>query len=136
MKTVMVFGSFDVLHPGHLYFLKQAKSKGDKLVVVIALDKTIEKVKGRKPKYNERQRLEHVRELPMVDKAVLGFEKDPYEIIEEINPDIICLGYDQDSYSENLKEKLAERGMQPQIIRLGPYKEGIYKSSKLKQHLQ
>ena len=132
----MAFGSFDILHPGHLYFLKQAKSKGDKLVVVIALDKTIEKVKGRKPKYNERQRLEHVKGMPMVDKAVLGYEKDPYEIIEEINPDIICLGYDQDSYSENLKEKLAERGMNPEIIRLGPYKEGIYKSSKLKQHLQ
>ena len=132
----MAFGSFDILHPGHLYFLNQAKSKGDKLVVVIALDKTIEKVKGEKPKYNERQRLEHVRELPMVDKAVLGFEKDPYEIIEEINPDVICLGYDQDSYSENLKEKLAERGINPEIIRLGPYKEDIYKSSKLKQHLQ
>ena len=136
MKTVMAFGSFDVLHPGHLYFLNQAKSKGDKLVVVIALDKTIEKVKGEKPKYNERQRLEHVKGMPMVDKAVLGYEKDPYEIIEEINPDIICLGYDQDSYSENLKEKLAERGLNPKIIRLGPYKEGIYKSSKLKQHLQ
>ena len=132
----MAFGSFDVLHPGHLYFLNQAKSKGDKLVVVIALDKTIEKVKGEKPKYNERQRLEHVKGMPMVDKAVLGYEKDPYEIIEEINPDVICLGYDQDSYSENLKEKLAERGINPEIIRLGPYKEDIYKSSKLKQHLQ
>ena len=136
MKTAMAFGSFDVLHPGHLYFLNQAKSKGDKLIVVIALDKTIEKVKGEKPKYNERQRLEHVKGMPMVDKAVLGYEKDPYEIIEEINPDIICLGYDQDSYSENLKEKLAERGLNPKIIRLGPYKEDIYKSSKLKQHLQ
>ncbi|MBS3097745.1 FAD synthase [Candidatus Woesearchaeota archaeon] len=136
MKTVMAFGSFDILHPGHLYFLNQAKSKGDKLVVVIALDKTIEKVKGEKPKYNERQRLEHVKGMPMVDKAVLGYEKDPYEIIEEINPDVICLGYDQDSYSENLKEKLAERGINPEIIRLGPYKEDIYKSSKLKQHLQ
>ena len=98
MKIVMAFGSFDVLHPGHLYFLNQAKSKGDKLIVVIALDKTIEKVKGEKPKYNERQRLEHVKGMPMVDKAVLGYEKDPYEIIEEINPDIICLGYYQDLF--------------------------------------
>lgn len=136
MVTVMCFGSFDVLHPGHLYFLKQAKSKGDKLIVVIALDKTIEKVKGKKPKYNEKERREHVRGIPFVDKAVLGYETDPYEIIEEINPDVICLGYDQDSYSENLKERLAERGMNPEIVRLGPYREDIYKSSKLKQHLQ
>src|SRR3989338_9001076 len=94
MKTVMAFGSFDVLHPGHLYFLKSAKKLGDRLVVVVALDRTIEKIKGKSPKYKERERLEHVRELGFADKAVLGYEVDPYEIIEEINPDIICVGYD------------------------------------------
>ena len=56
MKTVMVFGSFDLLHPGHLFFLKQAKKHGDKLVVVVALDRTIESVKQQTPKYNERVR--------------------------------------------------------------------------------
>jgi len=132
MRTVMAFGSFDILHPGHLYFLKKAKTFGDKLVVVIARDSTIEKVKGKTPKYNERDRQEHIQELPYVDKVLLGYETDPYEIIADINPDVICLGYDQNSFSENLKEILEKRHMKPAIHRLDPYKEHVYKSSKLK----
>ncbi len=132
MKTVMAFGSFDVLHPGHIFYLREAKKFGDRLVVVIARDSTIMKIKGT-PKYTEKQRLEHVREIKFVDKAVLGYEDDPYEIIEEINPDIICLGYDQNSFSTDLGEQLEKRGMHPEIHRLKPYKEHIYKSSKLKQ---
>ena len=132
MTIVMCFGSFDVLHPGHMYYLREAKKFGDKLIVVVAKESTIKKIKGKEPKYSERERLEHVRDVNYVDKAVLGYEADPYEIIEEINPDVICLGYDQDSYSENLAEKLKERGMSPKIYRLKPYKEHVYKSSKLK----
>jgi FAD synthetase len=132
MKTVMCFGSFDVLHPGHLYYLREAKKKGDKLIVVVARDAIIEKIKGKKPKYNERERIEHVRELPVVDKAVLGYIEDPYEIIEEINPEIICLGYDQNSFSEGLQEMLTKRGMNAKIYRIDAFNEHIYKSSKLK----
>ena len=128
----MCFGSFDVLHPGHMFYLREARRFGDKLVVVVARDSSIRKIKGKEPKYRERERLEHVRDAPFVDKAVLGYDSDPYEIIEEIKPDIICLGYDQDSYSENLSEKLAERGLNPKIYRMKPYKEHVYKSSKLK----
>ena len=132
MVTVMAFGSFDVLHPGHLFYLREAKRFGDKLVVVVAKDSTFRKIKGKEPKYNEKQRIEHVRDIPVVDKAVLGYIEDPYEIIEEINPDIICLGYDQTSYSEDLKSEMKLRKMNPKIYRMKPYKEHIYKSSKLK----
>lgn len=132
MKTVMAFGSFDVLHPGHLYFLKKAKKLGDRLIVVVALDRTIEKIKQQKSKYNEKDRIEHIRELRFVDKAVLGYEVDPYEIIEELNPDIIALGYDQNSFADGLMEELKKRGMNPKIVRLDSYKEEQYKSSKLK----
>jgi len=132
MTTVLCFGSFDVVHPGHMYYLREAKNFGDKLVVVVARDSTIAKIKCKEPKYKERERLEHVKGVQYVDKAILGKEGDPYEIIEEINPDIICLGYDQNSFSEGLAEKLFERGMNPKIYRLKPFKEHIYKSSKLK----
>lgn len=128
----MVFGSFDLMHPGHLNFLRQAKSYGDKLVAVVARDSSIQKIKNFTPKYSERDRLEHIRDMPMVDKGVLGYEKDPYEIVEEINPDIICLGYDQNSYSDNLEEELKKREMEIKIIRLSPYRPDLYKSSKLK----
>jgi len=132
MVTVMVFGSFDVMHPGHLNFLRQAKSYGDKLIAVVARDSTIEKIKNFTPKYSERDRLEHIRDMPMVDKGVLGYEKDPYEIIEELYPDIICLGYDQNSYSDNLRQELEKREMKIKMIRLSPYRPDLYKSSKLK----
>ena len=56
MKKVMVFGSFDILHQGHLYFLNEARRFGEELIVVIARDETILKVKGHKPKYNEKER--------------------------------------------------------------------------------
>ena len=132
MTTVLAFGTFDILHPGHLYFLKEAKKSGDNLIVVIARDKTVETIKGKKPKYNERERQEHIQELPYVAKAILGSLKDRYEIVVKIKPDVICLGYDQNIAIEELKEELGKRGLNPEIIRIGPYKEHIYKSSKMK----
>ncbi len=132
MTTVMCFGSFDVLHPGHLYFLKRAKSLGDRLIVVIALDSTIMEVKGNKPKYNERERVEHIRDLKIADRVMLGYEADKYEVIEEINPDIIALGYDQSGFADEIKEEMEKRKMNPKIVRLDSYKEEHYKSSKLR----
>ncbi len=132
MKTVMCFGSFDLLHPGHIFFLKKAKSLGDKLFVVIAKDSTIKEVKGKEPKYHERDRVEHIRDLKIADKVVLGYEADKYEIIEELNPEIIVLGYDQEGFANTLKEEMEKRKMNPEIVRIGPYRDDIYKSSKLK----
>ena len=131
MTTVMCFGTFDTLHPGHLYFLRECRKYGNKLIVVIAKDSKVEKVKGKKPKYSERERRDHIRELKLADNVVLGYEADPYEIIEELNPDVVCLGYDQDSFSENLREILEKRGMAPRIMRMRSYREHVYKSSKL-----
>jgi len=134
MTTAMCFGSFDVLHPGHLYYLREAKRYGDKLIVVVAKDSNFKKFKNKEPKYNERQRLEHIRELPYVDKAVLGKDDDVLEVVEEYNPDIICLGYDQETMSMyELKDELSKRGIKPDIMRMGAYKENIYKSSKLRK---
>ncbi|MBL7055068.1 FAD synthase [Candidatus Woesearchaeota archaeon] len=133
MTTVMCFGSFDVLHPGHLYYLREAKKYGKKLIVVIAKDVNFKKFKNKEPKYNEKQRLEYIRDIPYVDKAVLGSEKDILDVIEEFNPDIICLGYDQKTINETeLKEGLSKRGIKSDIMRIGSYREDIYKSSKLK----
>lgn len=132
MTTVMAFGSFDILHPGHIYFLKEAKKLGDNLVVVIARDSTIKEIKGFTPKYNERERVEHVRDLKIADKVVLGYETDKYEIIEEINPDVIALGYDQKTFADKLKEEMEKRKMNPKIVRIEAYKEHQYKSSKLR----
>jgi len=134
MKTVMAAGSFDLIHEGHIYFLNEAKRKGDKLVVVVARDSSILKFKGKRPKYNERERLEHVRALSMVDRAVLGKEGNIYDIVLEIKPDIIVMGYDQKPEStEFVKNELEKRGFKPEVIRVHAYRPELFKSSKLKR---
>jgi FAD synthetase len=131
MKKVIVFGTFDSIHPGHLDFFKQAKQHGDFLVAVVGRDETVEKIKGRKPAKKQQQRLLDVYNVPEVDFAALGDKEDPYKIIEEQNPDVICLGYDQNSYTKNLEDELKKRGIKAEIIRLKPHQEHKYKSSKI-----
>ena len=132
-KKVLVFGTFDLLHPGHLNLFKEARSLGDHLTVVVARDKTVKEVKGRFPDMSESERLSHVSGSAFVDSAVLGSNSDKYKVIEEISPDVICLGYDQSAFTENLDAELKKRGVYVEIVRLKPYKEHVYKSSKLKE---
>jgi len=86
------------------------------------------KIKKKKPNLGERKRLNDIKKVKLVKKAVLGQIKDPYRVIKTHNPDIICLGYDQRSFTTNLKKKFPRI----KIIRLKAYKPNIYKSSKLK----
>ena len=132
MKKVIVFGTFDFLHKGHLDFFKQAKEHGDFLIAVVGRDSNVEKVKGRKPAHNEHKRLLEVYNVPDVDIAVLGSKEDPYKVIEEQKPDVICIGYDQDSYVENLGEEIKKRGINADIVKLKPFMPEKYKSSMLK----
>ncbi|MBW2993543.1 adenylyltransferase/cytidyltransferase family protein [Candidatus Woesearchaeota archaeon] len=125
MKKILIFGSFDRIHKGHLNLFKQARKQGDMLIAVIARDSTIKKVKGKTPKYSENIRQRHV--ALYVDNAILGNKTDKYAIIKKIKPDIICLGYDQNSFTEDLKKHFKKK-----IIRLKSYKPHIYKSSKIK----
>lgn len=122
MTKVMCFGTFDVLHKGHEYFLTKAKGYGD-LVVVIALDQTVEKVKGKLPRNNQDKRLENLRNLKIADKVILGNPGDKYKVIRDENPDIICLGYDQDSFTKGLEE------LNIKIIRIDSFHPEKYKSS-------
>ena len=91
MRKVMVGGVFNVVHPGHIYFLKEAKKYGDYLIVVVASDKTA----GKKSIYPARVRKGLVESLDFVDKVVIGSESDKTEVIRKEKPDVIVLGYDQ-----------------------------------------
>ncbi len=133
MKTIMCAGTFDTIHPGHLYYLSEAKKHGDKLIVVVARDDTSEKFKDKKPLHNEKERLEQVRTLEIVDEAVLGKHGNIFNIIEEIKPVVICLGYDQKVQKQELEDELKKRGIKAEVIRIGPYMPNVYKSSKLKK---
>src|SRR3989338_7175861 len=92
----VVFGVFDMFHPGHLSFLKQAMEIGKKLVVGVARDSVVKQLKGRKPHFSERERMTHVeKELKNGVRVVLGDRKlGTYSALKKYRPDAICLGYD------------------------------------------
>ena len=130
MKKVMVFGTFDIIHPGHLHMLAEAKEYGDYLVVVVARDLTVCEVKGKLASNNEEVRLENVKKLKMADKVRLGcIDDDKYLAIAEEKPDVVALGYDQRTFVDKLAEAVEDH---VQIVRLAPHLPEIYKSSKIK----
>ncbi len=130
MKTVIAFGAFDGLHPGHLDYFKQAKVYGDILVVSVGTDKNVEKIKGKRPLFNQDERLELVDSCKFVDKAVLGSETDFYQHIKSVEPDVICLGYDQWVKEGDLRAELKKVGLSDmEIYRLKPYEKYRAKST-------
>jgi len=122
MVRVMATGVFDILHPGHVFFLQEAKKLGDELVVVVARDSTVERLKH-KPVMNEEIRRFMVESLKPVDRAVLGHEDDMYKTVEEVKPDIIVLGYDQKFSEEEIEEECKKRGLKVKVVRLKKYGE-------------
>src|SRR3990172_2665546 len=130
MKKVLVFGAFDGLHPGHLDFFRQAKKFGDYLIVSVGTDKNVEKIKGKKPLFSQKERLSLVRSCRIVDKAVLGAEQDFYSHISQIGPDVVGLGYDQWASEEEVKKELLKvELLRTQVVRLKPYKADRAKST-------
>ncbi len=134
-KTVMVFGTFDLIHPGHENLFLQAKQLFDEviLVVSVARDKNVLKIKGRLPDNSEKVRQNQLKNLDIIDKVILGALRDYIKPIVKIAPDVIALGYDQIAYTENLEKDLKLHGLKTRIIRLKSYKPSKYKTSLLKQ---
>jgi len=132
MTKVMVFGTFDIFHPGHVNFLRQARKYGDYLIVIIARDKTVLNIKKSLPRYQEKKRLAEIIKSNLTDKAVLGSLRDKYQVVKKYQPAVICLGYDQKNFINQLAEKLKQFKLKTKIVRLKPYRPKIYKSSKLK----
>ena len=131
----MIFGTFDGLHRGHLNFFKQARNLAlnPYLLVSIARDKNVIRIKKRAPIRNEKERKILVENSILVDKVVLGSESDHIKHILKYKPSIIALGYDQKAYVKNLKKNLAENAFYPLIKRLKPYKPEVYKNSLLRK---
>ena len=139
-RVVLASGAFDLLHYGHVYYLTNAKKAGGenaKLVVVIARDKTIEKFKGHKPVIPEDQRRALVESLKVVDEAILGYEDmDMLRIIEEVKPDVIALGYDEDRIERELRRLIAKRKLNIKVVRVSKFEgKGIISSSKIKEKI-
>lgn len=132
-KIVLAEGTFDLLHYGHIYYLANAKRAGGenaKLIVIVARDKTVEKLKGRKPVLPEDQRRAIVESLKVVDEAILGYEDmNMYKVIEMIKPDIIALGYDKAELEKELKRYVKEKGLNIEVIRVSKFNSAEPNSS-------
>jgi FAD synthetase len=123
MVKVMATGTFDLLHMGHIFYLREAKKLGDTLVVVVATDSTVRKLKHN-PITPQEIRVNLIKELKMVDEAYLGHEDDIYTIVQEIKPDIIALGFDQIHNDVTIKNELKKRKLNVKVVRLSKYEGG------------
>ena len=132
MTRVVVFGTFDLLHKGHEHLFEQAKAFGNELFVVVARDVTVRKVKSHAPVHNEHERLANVAQNKHVAHALLGHAHDNrYQIIEDIQPDVICIGYDQ-RVPKEFERTLFEKGITAKVIKLKAYFPKKYKTTILR----
>jgi len=95
-KIVFTNGCFDLIHVGHVRYLSEAKKLGDILVVGLNSDKSVSGIKPGRPINSEKDRAEVLAALYMVDYVTLFDEDTPYELIKEVQPDVLVKGADWD----------------------------------------
>ncbi|MDD5023907.1 MAG: FAD synthase [Methanoregula sp.] len=128
-RRIVATGTFDVLHPGHIFYLEESAKLGDELWVIVARDANV-KHKPR-PIIPEEQRLRMVTGLKPVDHAVLGDKTDMFRPIEEIQPAVITIGFNQYFDEAKLRAQLDARGLCSEIVRIGRYADGDLASSRM-----
>lgn len=131
----MIFGTFDIVHHGHLNLFQQAKKFGEKLIVVVARDSRVKTLKAA-PLYNEKERKKFLEQIRIVDTVVLGDPKDVYKVIKKLRPDTIVLGYDQIHFTDKLETKIGEFGLKTKVVRAKPYNEKKFKTGSIKKVLE
>jgi FAD synthetase len=140
MTTVLTSGAFDLLHYGHLRLLEEAKKLGgpdSRLVVIVARDETVNRLKGRRPVIPEDQRRAVVEALKTVDEALLGYEDiDMTSVIARVKPDVIAVGYDQHEIEAEARRVIERGGLDIKVIRLERFgKSDLNSSSKIKRKI-
>ncbi|UCD06819.1 MAG: adenylyltransferase/cytidyltransferase family protein [Candidatus Aenigmatarchaeota archaeon] len=116
MKKVLVGGIFSVLHPGHMFFLKKAKSLGDFLIVVVSSDRTALKKNGVLLR-TARERKLRVEKTGIADRVIIGDDEDRFRVVEKEKPDIIALGYDQ-RIDGGFRKRIKESGLNCKMVRI------------------
>jgi FAD synthetase len=129
-KVVFIGGTFEVIHPGHIYTIQQAKKLGDILVAVVARDATVRKRKGRDPIASEEERRKVLSAIRYVDVAMLGSESNIYDTLEKVRPDIVALGYDQYHREEEIALEARRREIKLSVVRLSSLNPAL-KTSKI-----
>jgi FAD synthetase len=128
VTRVVAQGTFDLLHPGHVHYLRQAAAMGDELHVIVARADNVTHKDA--PLLPVRQRRDTVAALDPVDEARVGHPEDIFAPIEEIRPDVVALGYDQHHDDDAIAAALAERGIDCEVRRADA-REGRYEGELL-----
>lgn len=132
--SVLTFGSFDVVHAGHQYYLWESRKYGNSLSTIVASDENIQKIKWKAPLLSLEKRVQAVEELWFSDQVIPGSKSNPMKWIEQLKPDIICLWYDQRwPFVEKLEWEIKNVGLTTQIIRIAAFHPETFKSSIIKK---
>ncbi|MCX6780548.1 MAG: FAD synthase [Candidatus Magasanikbacteria bacterium] len=132
-RRVMCFGTFDIIHPGHVKFLEAARQLGDELYVVISRDERRESLQGKRPINSEKNRLFVVQNIKPVTQALLGDKKNILTALKKIDPSIIALGHDQTFGIDVLKKWCSEQKAPPIIKRMPAYNRAEFSSTYVKK---
>lgn len=129
---VLTFGTFDLFHDGHRFFLTEAKKLGQKLIVVVARDINVKALKGNFPKQSEDKRIKTIDNLKIADKVILGSVNDRLKVLRDVQPDIIALGFDQHAPTEEIIKILPNI----KIVRLSSHFPQKFKSTIIRKKLE
>ena len=134
MKRVLVFGTFDRLHEGHNAFLQQARELGDELVVCLAQDDMVRRLKNHDPDHSYELREAALRLVQGVTNVIPGDrEIGTYACMTAAKPDLVAFGYDQQTLADDFRRWQQVTGDETPTVVLQPYRPDVYKTSLLRK---
>jgi D-beta-D-heptose 7-phosphate kinase/D-beta-D-heptose 1-phosphate adenosyltransferase len=134
-RIVFTNGVFDLLHPGHVRYLAEARAHGDALIVAVNSDRSVRAIKGpARPITSEQERAEVLAALTAVDAVVVFDEDDPYAIISAIQPDVLAKGADWPADRIIGRDVVEARGGQVVRIAFAPGFSTTSMIERIRQH--
>ncbi|MFA6130727.1 MAG: adenylyltransferase/cytidyltransferase family protein [Patescibacteria group bacterium] len=132
-NCVLVFGTFDIFHAGHVAFLREARSLGDAVVVNLAQDIVVQELKGEPPLHSWEERAQVLRQSGLVSEIFPGDKtRGMFSQIIAVKPSLIAFGYDQIRLKEAVDAWIKRYAFTIPTMTIGAYKPDKYKSSILR----
>jgi cytidyltransferase-like protein len=133
-RKVMVFGVFDTLHDGHYFFIDQAQKLAVQVFIVVAQDSSVRHYKQRDPENPEAARIARLQEVYPEAIVVLGDTvQNSWDVVKLYQPDIIALGYDQQSLAHGLRQAVHLFEEKPQLVTIPDHRGDELHSSLLRK---
>jgi cytidyltransferase-like protein len=136
MKNVLLFGTFDLLHEGHKYIFKQLNELGYNIIICLAQDEVVKRLKTKEPVNKFANRKKTLENTGLIKKVIKGDDKQgKFSTILTVNPDVIAVGYDQNELQKAIEKWMTVNNKNIPIIKMQPFNPKIYKSSLLRNKI-